>query len=242
MIALVDIGNSRTKYAFHLDGELSESKALANERLTLQWLQQTFVGVTRVIIANVSSNSLNELVKGWARSNQVNCQIVCSEKTNFGVTSAYEQPKQLGVDRWLAMLGARKMYPDQNVLIVDAGTATTIELLAGSGQHLGGWILPGLTTMFDSVLTQTSRVAANKLLTPSLAFGKNTSENVNNACWAATVGAVEVAIRQAEQLITTLDVILLTGGNEKSLSSLLNKPVVSVNNLIFIGLESYIAE
>ena len=52
----------------------------------------------------------------------------------------------LGVDRWLAILAAAfKLYPQKNVLIIDAGTATTVDLLAKSGVHQGGWILPGIT-------------------------------------------------------------------------------------------------
>ncbi|WDE11540.1 type III pantothenate kinase [Thalassomonas haliotis] len=242
MIALIDIGNTRTKYAYQNGQELSAIEAVTNEQVTMAWLEQHFSGISQLIAANVSQNALSELITSWANQHQIDLQLVRTEKKRFGIVSAYSQPEKLGVDRWLAMIGAVRRYPGKSMLIIDAGTATTVDLLSASGEHLGGWIIPGIDTMFNSVLQQTANVEANKGENASIAFGRDTSENVNNACWAATVGAVEVAIRQAEAVVSKLDLVLMTGGNEKALSNLLESKVTSVKNLVFIGLQAYIAE
>lgn len=242
MIALVDIGNTRTKYVYQKGQELSVIEAVANEKVTMLWLDQHFSGINQLIVANVSQSALSELITTWANQHQINLHLVRTEKKRFGIVSAYNQPEKLGVDRWLAMIGAFKLYHGKNMLIIDAGTATTVDLLSASGQHLGGWIIPGIDTMFDSVLQQTANVEANKGENASIAFGRDTNENVNNACWAATVGAIEVAIRQAKLVVSELDLVLMTGGNEKALSNLLESKVTSVKNLVFIGLQAYIVE
>ncbi|WDD98776.1 type III pantothenate kinase [Thalassomonas actiniarum] len=242
MIALVDIGNTRTKYVYQKGQDLSAIEAVANEQVTMMWLDQHFSAISQLIVANVSQNSLSELITSWAERHRVDLHLVRTEKKRFGIVSAYNQPEKLGVDRWLAMIGAYKLYPGKNMLIIDAGTATTVDLLAASGEHLGGWIIPGIDTMFNSILQQTANVAADKGENASIAFGRDTNENVNNACWAATVGAIEVAIRQAETVVSALDLVLMTGGNEKALSNLLESKVTSVKNLVFVGLQAYIAE
>ncbi|WDE05689.1 type III pantothenate kinase [Thalassomonas viridans] len=242
MIALVDIGNTRTKYVYQTGQELSEIHAVANEQVTSDWLDRHFSSASQLIVSNVSQNVLSELLTAWANERQVYCHIVRTEKKRFGISCAYRQPEKLGVDRWLAMVGAYKLYPGKSMLIVDAGTATTVDLLAASGEHLGGWIIPGIDTMFNSILQQTANVEANKGENVSIAFGRDTSENVNNACWAATLGAIEIAIRQAKALVSELDMVLMTGGNEKALTNLLAEAVTPVKNLVFVGLQAYIAD
>jgi len=242
MIALVDIGNTRTKYVYQTGQALSDIQAIANDQVTSDWLDQHFSGASQFIVSNVCQNALSELITAWAKQRSIYCHIVRSEKQRFGIVSAYSQPERLGVDRWLAMIGAYRLYPNKSILVIDAGTATTVDLIAATGEHLGGWIIPGIDTMFNSVLQQTANVAADKGENASLAFGLDTNENVNNACWAATVGAIEIAIRQAKAAVSELDLILMTGGNEKALTNLLTHEVVAVKNLVFVGLQAYIAD
>jgi type III pantothenate kinase len=97
-------------------------------------------------------------------------------------------------------------------------------------------------------LSHSTLVRAESKAVANLAFGTNTSDNVNNACWAATLGMVEQAIEQAQQL-GNVDRIILTGGNGKTLTKLLveqkTPKMLSVNsiqfidNLIFFGLQEY---
>ncbi len=262
MIALMDIGNTRLKYtllnvehheARDIAYDVSEVHTLNNHDLTEQWLENTFtqisnVQVTKVIVASVADEALTTSIANWCESKTIAYQQVVSERCKFGVTSAYYQPRQLGVDRWLALLGTQLLYPNQSAIIIDAGTATTIDVISAQGQHLGGWILAGIDILSSSLLSNTSQIKAEQMAKPALSFGLSSSDNVNNACWAATLGAIVIAVTQAKQQLPNLDKLIFTGGNAKALQQLCLQKVVDlpdsltrerVDKLIFFGLQRY---
>ena len=88
----------------------------------------------------------------------VHPEFVESGATAGGVRSAYAEPAKLGVDRWMAMIGARTMDP-RTACVVSIGTAMTIDGLDGAGRHLGGVIVPGPDLMVGSLLRNTSEIA-----------------------------------------------------------------------------------
>lgn len=240
MIALIDIGNTRTKYSVVNEGNRGPIQSISNQLLSCEYLADSFVNITKVIIASVSHQGLTDTIELWCCDNNIDFQRVVSEKKKGEIVSAYHQPSQLGVDRWLTLIAANVLYPHKNILIVDAGTATTVDLIASDGMHQGGWILAGIDTLFSCVLDTTSQVHAKVDKQASVSWGLSSSENVNNATWAATVGAVNLAISQSEQQGISLDHILLTGGNGQALSSLLETECTVVEDLVFIGLQAYI--
>ena len=239
MKLLVDIGNTRTKYIDSRNICLNPSSIVVNTLLDSDWFSKNWQAVSHLIISNVNEISLTEKIRTWATLNDISCNFIQSEKSQFGVTSYYTEPSQLGVDRWLALLGAASIHPKKNILIVDTGSATTVDILANGKQHLGGWILPGIDMMYESLLSNTARIKSNKIEQPSLVFGASSSENVNNGCWAATVGLIEMAIIESERQLEKLDLILLTGGNAEKLSGLISRETQVVDNLIFHGLDRY---
>jgi type III pantothenate kinase len=129
MIALVDIGNSRTKFCIVSKGSRGAVHSLPNELLSSDYLTGYFNKIDKLIIASVSRNALADKIELWCQKHNINYQQVVSEKCKNDVISAYHQPSQLGVDRWLTLIGANTLYPNKNILIIDAGTATTIDCL-----------------------------------------------------------------------------------------------------------------
>lgn len=240
MIALVDIGNSRTKYCVVRHNKIGPVQSTTNEQLSNEYLAEAFINIDKLIVASVSHNNLTDKIELWCQENNKNYERVISEKSKNGVSTAYHKPTQLGVDRWLTLIAANSLYPSKNTLIVDAGTATTFDVLASNGAHQGGWILAGIETLFSCVLNNTSLVRANVNKTASLSFGGSSSENVNNATWAATVGAIHLAVLQSEQQGVVIDEIILTGGNARTLSTLLSHRCTVIEDLVFIGLQAYI--
>jgi type III pantothenate kinase len=238
MRLLVDIGNTRTKYTFEKEGELSIIQTECNERINKQWLESIAASVKVIIVASVSEAYLVDLFSKYAEQRAIKFLKVKSEAERFGVTSSYQQPGSLGIDRWLTLLAANIVYENKNVLIVDAGTATTIDLLNNKGIHLGGWILPGIDILFNSLLFNTSQIIATQADKIDISFGKSTSDGVNNACWAATLGFVEQSIKQANKQIS-LDNIVLTGGNAQKLGALLSTKHHIVNELVFLGMQRF---
>ena len=240
MIALFDIGNTRTKYCMFDKGKRSTQQATLNRTISDTFLDVNFVGVSKIIIASVSNAAVTSEINTWCQKNNVVFKQVFSELKKNCVVSGYKDPKQLGVDRWLGLIGAANLYPKKNVLIIDAGTATTIDFLLASGQHQGGWILAGIKTLIASVLAETTQVQANLRETESVAFGLNTSENVHNAAWAATVGAIHLAITEIQKQGLVLGNVIITGGNGNLLASLMTHEYTVIEELVFNGLEAYI--
>jgi len=240
MIILIDIGNTRTKYCVVNKGKRDPQQAILNKCLTKSFLTKNFIGAARLIVASVNHDKLTDQLSEWCQNNKIAYQQVVSETNKNNVVSGYQYPSQLGVDRWLTLIGASELFPNRNVLIVDAGTATTVDFLSATGQHQGGWILAGIKGLISSVLTETTHVKANDKEKESLVFGINTSENVHNAAWAATVGAVNLAIFQVQSQNITLDEVIITGGNGKLLSSLVSHQNTVIEELVFSGLQAYI--
>ncbi len=239
MIALIDIGNSRSKYTFIEHEKRQKVNNVANKRFTNAYLDKEFHLVSRIVVASVAKESITDLIKNWCDKHDKEYNQVQSEQKKNGVISAYDTPDQLGVDRWLVLIAAAKLYPKKNILIVDAGTATTIDLIASSGEHQGGLILAGIESLLARVVDKTNHVKAKPSAVASTSFATNTNENVNNACWAATVGAIELAFNQAKQKLPYIDEVILTGGNAHALETLLTMKCLVIDDLIFYGLEAY---
>ncbi len=246
MIALFDIGNTRAKFVLLKENEHIQSHtaitSIYTKELTTNYLEQTFVKankVTTLIIISVTNEMVTDCIKNFCLDNEINYRRIVSEPSKNKLTSGYEQPEKLGVDRWVALIGAQNIFPESNVLVVDAGTATTIDLLDATGKHHGGWILPGISALFTTILTGTANVKPERLTSPSLMFGTNTNDNVNNSCWAATVGLVIQAIKQAETKVGKLDKVILTGGNSTALNQLISEETQLIDHLIFHGLYTY---
>ena len=246
MILLVDIGNSRTKYTLVKDIEskcFTEIIAVDNRLFDSDYITRlcsNYNKVTQIVAASVANDEIIGKIANYCiYNNMVFCEVTSEPSTSF-VTSGYDEPLELGVDRWLAIIAAQKLYPQKNVLIIDAGTATTIDLLDRSGKHLGGWIFAGISLLFTSLLGDTEKIRADVKQEISLSFGLNTSDNINNSSWAATIGLVTQAISQAKIVIGEVDEVIITGGNGKALHTLMNIESVYIEDLIFYGLCEYI--
>jgi len=245
MIALVDIGNSRVKYCFYNEGIRGQVYYVETNLIDELWLTKTFDKIYQMIVASVGHDDITNQLSLHCDKNNISYMQVCSEKMKNGVTSAYKDYEKLGVDRWLALLASAQLYPKKNILVIDAGTATTIDLLDAKGMHIGGWILAGINTLFTSVIKDTKKVQVDKINdTACFQFGVNTDQNVNNACWAATIGAIQLGISHATSINVSVEHVILTGGNAKSIESLLagsllNISCIRIDDLIFHGLEAY---
>lgn len=240
MIVLVDIGNTRTKYCIVDKGLRSPQQAVLNDRISNAFLSEKFNDANKFIVASVSHEQLTNKISDWCETLNIDYQRVVSDVKKNSVVSGYKIASQLGVDRWLALVAAGALYPKKNVLIVDAGTATTIDFLTSSAQHQGGWILAGIDTLVTSVLADTVQVKAKKVEKESLAFGKTTSENVSNAAWVATVGAINLAISQVKEQGFILHKLIITGGNANLLAPLITHENTVDEELVFSGLQAYI--
>ena len=155
---LLDAGNTRVKWkktgtepAFGLC-EYAQLKSLDWDSL--------FSGVEVVLVACVGHQELlHEQLQQQVLARQ-NIQLHWIDQPRVDVPGfhhCYSHPERLGVDRWLAMLGARQ-HQSGNLLVIDAGTALTIDFLSADNHHDGGFIVPGLAMTRDALWQNTRRV------------------------------------------------------------------------------------
>jgi type III pantothenate kinase len=240
MKVFFDIGNSRCKYVTQTANTLSVIQYIELSDLNESWLSSIFIGVTDCLLADVSSSNAPYILATWCNKNDINFELLGSHSESNGVRSAYTVPESFGVDRWLSLLAAHQLFPTKDCLIIDAGTATTIDYLDSKGQHHGGWILAGISTLVSALLNDTANVAAQTTIVDNFSFANNTSDAVNQASWAATLGLVNQAqsdILKKYAVIPANLTIIFTGGNAKVLQQHFAKPSILVDNLIFIGMQ-----
>lgn len=138
-----------------------------------------------------------------------------------GVRLAYSDVASLGVDRWLAMLAVHKRVMDEDVILVSAGTAITVDLLSRSGVHFGGYIVPGVQTAARSLWRATDGVGAPSLeLAKNWQPGKSTLQCVESGFAALFTGFLLQVTSQAQSYFVSPKIIM-TGGDADTLAKLL---------------------
>ncbi|CAM3732277.1 type III pantothenate kinase [Parendozoicomonas haliclonae] len=162
----------------------------------------------------------------------VSVQIPKPENGVGGLFVNEVDPARLGMDRWLAMLGARKLYPDQPVMVVDSGTALTLDVVNGAGVFQGGLICPGLKTMLKAMADSADLLVMppEPVLERGLTFAS--IQAVQNGALTMAVSLVE---REAERFGQNIKVILC-GGDGQLLAGNMAIPVQLEPELVFEGL------
>ena len=161
-----------------------------------------------------------------------------SQKETGDLVNSYTDPGRMGVDRWLAMLGARKRS-QQRVCVVDAGSALTIDFIAASGQHEGGYILPGPALMERALLLDTDRVRFEEEVGYALTPGCSTAEAVRHGIALAQVGAVRTALEEGQRRSGSGEAlqVYFCGGGAEDLVKLFGHNNNYAPDLVFEGLQ-----
>lgn len=241
---LLDVGNFRLKWGVLDDDGIRRSGHISQERIRDQGLQALTTKLPRridtVLVSNVAGNSYAMRLSGVIGMHcKCDVHFARSERRGWGVTNSYRQPRRLGVDRWVAMIGAWAEVQSA-CLVVDVGTAVTLDAIDDEGVHLGGQIIPGVETMLDSLSAATSDIApvkaTAKLSTNDMKmFGRNTAAAVREGVQNAVTGAVERAIRTLQSNAYE-PTIVLTGGGASRILGALDGAVLHRPNIVLQGL------
>jgi type III pantothenate kinase len=239
MDLLIDIGNTSLKWAIHQSGMLGDMESVRHHGglpvdLLAAWGRLT--PPRRILVSNVGGAGMGGTLEGACRSYwSREPSFAATEPFAHGVRIAYERPDRLGVDRWLALIAAHRACPGP-LLVVDAGTAITYDLLLGDGRHLGGLILPGIEMMRDGLLTGTHipRVELEEL---SDRWAADTGAAVAAASIQAPAALAERLFeRLARQTATSSPTCILTGGDAARLVPALGLPAQQRPDLVLQGL------
>lgn len=223
MKLLVDLGNTRLKWALLTNGETRRGGVFAYAQAPLGTLLRAEWGALReveaVFVASVVTVAVEESLAAWIQARfALRARFLRSPKAALGIRSAYEEPERLGIDRFLAMAALHSASPRAQVL-ASVGTALTVDALAVDGRHAGGLILPSPYLMRDAVLGRTAQVTA--------AGGQwrempgNTADAVVSGALYAAAGAVDRFLASATRELGAPPALVLTGGGAEELAPLL---------------------
>jgi type III pantothenate kinase len=242
VILLIDVGNSRIKWAPLEQGRVGTQQAAVYRDWSVQdWRQQLFAPLqpTRVVACSVASPATCALIDA-ASADQTGqpAEWVVSTAAAAGVTNGYRNPLQLGADRWVAIIGAHRTWA-ADCCVVDVGTAMTIDVVTGSGRHEGGLIVPGPTLMIDSLHAQTSDLAARSASSADparSAFADQTRDAIENGCELALAALAERACRSFGLRVGSSPRLVFTGGAAARVRSWVTLPSEDVPDLVLRGL------
>jgi type III pantothenate kinase len=241
---LFDIGNTRLKWGLYQRGHIAQSGSVTHESLRETGFAALTTklprAVNRIVASNVAGASFATRLSaavGLHCSGMIH--FVHAERRACGVTSAYAQARRLGVDRWVAMIAA---YAERHsaAVVVDAGTAITIDVVDKTGQHLGGQIIPGIGLMISSLNHATADLPSigrgrRQKKTGMDMFAGNTGGAIINGANNAACGAIERAVRSVRSA-RMRPRIVLTGGDASSILKQLDGDIEHRPNLVLQGL------
>lgn len=233
MNLVIDIGNTRTKFAVFNRGEVLITVPVEEFLPShIDVLKREHPTLNKVILSTVKAYSpeLRQTLQ-----NQFNTFIELDENTPLPIENHYQTKNTLGKDRIAAVVGAFDLYPNTNVLVIDAGTAITYDLLTSAGKYLGGNISPGIEMRFKALnhftgkLPLVSKEEVNKL------YGTSTTDAIRIGVQNGTVYEVDTTITMFKEFYRNLKVII-TGGDAEFFDNKLKNSFFVHFNLTSLGL------
>jgi type III pantothenate kinase len=241
MILELDCGNTFIKWRL-LGGDESAVNVggvVESDQALVSVVREQNVPLRACRLVSVRSDEETaQLIFQLEQAFAVECHAARSAVSLAGVRNGYEQYQRLGLDRWLAVVGAHQLSR-KAALVIDLGTAVTSDFVAADGGHLGGFICPGVPLMRTQLRTHTRRtryggdeaVGVLEKLLP----GRATAEAVERGCLLMLRGFVSGQVAMAGDLLGSDFEVFLTGGDAPLVMDVVPGSRI-VPDLVFIGL------
>lgn len=239
IILCIDVGNTRFKWAeFDINDLRTGSQGVSDD------ISEMFAAISGlqsmpVYISLVSSGQIKKQLTDWFRSNWKISPVFLHTQAQFGsLKNAYSRPGDLGVDRWLAMIAAQSLC-EGSYCVIDAGTATTIDMVDSDGRHKGGVILPGIQLMVTALNHNTANINVGD--GEIILLADNTSDAVSSGAMSAWLGGISRvldALLQASPEMT----VFVTGGDQAQLHRLNTINAIFKKELVLTGIGRVVRE
>ncbi|WP_426220921.1 pantothenate kinase [Pseudomonas sp. DWRC2-2] len=242
MILELDCGNSFIKWrVLDADSAHASSEGIVGSDLALIESLMALPGLLLTRCRLVSVRALEETSKLVAALHEafgVAVSCAAPARAMAGVRNGYEDFERLGLDRWLAMLGGFKLARGA-CLVLDFGTAATADFIAADGEHIGGFICPGMPLMRNQLRTHTRKIryddAAAERALERLSPGRTTVEAVERGCTLMLRGFVLTQLELARSYWGDDFTVFLTGGDADLVADAVPQARL-VPDLVFVGL------
>ena len=241
----IDIGNTQTALGvfrakklvgtLHVPSTIRSSIKKVRGQIK-RLLQQTRISPDAISGAVISS-VVPDLTKKFSIAVKQHVQIdplIVSGILNVGLRIRYDNPKALGADRLCNAVAAFEKYGGP-IIVIDAGTATTFDVIAKNGTFLGGAIAPGIKTAALAIHRQTAQLPNIDLVFPKHVIGKNTCENIQSGILYGAIDAMEGMIKRIKVITGEQTNVVLTGGFSHLIKAKTSIAVHVVPSLVLQG-------
>jgi type III pantothenate kinase len=225
----IDIGNTRIKTGVFDRDTLVDTQVY--EQLDGVFLQALIndQGVTHVIIASTGAEIDTDEISAPG------VMLRFSPFTPVPIENDYKTPETLGQDRLAGMVASSWLYPETNVLVIDAGTCITFDFLEASGKYLGGNIAPGLDMRYQAMHHFTHRLPSVDRAETGTILGETTQEAIQNGGMMGILMEIAGYIEILRNKYSGMETII-TGGDAQYFADHLNTSLTVQPHLILIGL------
>ncbi|MBT8419366.1 MAG: type III pantothenate kinase [Gammaproteobacteria bacterium] len=258
-VLVLDIGNTRLKWAYVVDGALVEHAEATYtvpqipKILDKRWTpskpppKSPLKPPHRVVVSNVGKPGIADAISQWTQEHwALQVEYVEVEREAWGITCAYRDYGVFGADRWLALIAAHKKCQGP-VCVVDCGTALTVDALASDGKHLGGLIVPGIGLMRKTLSrgaerigniskSNTSQNGAMSATAQNIWLGRSTQECVMAGTMWAAVAFIDRVVADLEAELHQRVTCILAGGDAQAVCPLLTREATCEPDLVLQGL------
>ena len=236
MKLVIDVGNTQTKAGFFENKKLFE--VIVFSALSVEWIDNIklkYPTINNVIISSVGNIS-HEIIDFLKSKFNL---IEFSQTTAIPVLNLYKSPETLGKDRLAGVIAAHSLYLNENVLVIDAGTCITYDMVSAKGEYKGGGISPGFIMRFKSLHTFTSKLPLISLADYNELIGTDTKTSILSGVINGICAEIDGIINMYQLDFEPLRVIVC-GGDAKFLANRLKNSIFAVPELVLIGLNEII--
>tara|TARA_Y100000815_G_scaffold229388_1_gene218748 strand:+ start:117 stop:845 length:729 start_codon:yes stop_codon:yes gene_type:complete len=233
MNLIVDVGNTFVKFAVFNNEKLIHKANFELSEFKNQYkkLKKEFPNLNQAIISSVGKLSEKQ-IQVIKKDIKV---VELSSETILPFKNDYETPNTLGVDR-IALVGASvNKFPNNNVLIIDAGTCVTYDFITDKNHYLGGAISPGIRLRYKSLNNLTANLPLLETAMPKTITGDSTESSIHSGVIMGIIKEIDGVIDQYREKYPDLTVIL-TGGDANFLSNQLKNSIFAHSNFLLEGL------
>jgi type III pantothenate kinase len=225
MILCLDVGNSQIYCGVYEDDSLvCQFRRTSSARASSDELGVFMRGALRengLDPDSIEQIAISSVVPDMQHSLRACCQkyfeidpMVLRPGVRTGLKILYKDPKEVGADRIADAIGALKLFPGRNLIVVDFGTATTVTAITRQGEFLGGNIVPGIRLAVEALVEKTAKLPSVEIVPAETAIGRSTVESIQNGLYWSNVGMVkELVARMTEEAFPESPPLVIgTGG------------------------------
>ncbi len=233
MVLVVDVGNTRIKGAVFEDSMLLEIFVFTKSELqkNIESILKKFKNVSDLVVSSVGDVEKPAFL---AFENLLNVYFI-SNKDPFPFQNKYATPQTLGIDRIVLAAGATLQFPNQNRLVIDAGTCVTYDFIDEKNNYLGGAIAPGLRLRYEALHNFTAKLPLLSLENPKNFIGTSTSDSIHSGVVNGLVYEIDGFIEEYKSRYLNF-IIILTGGDTDFLAKRLKNTIFANSNFLLESL------